>query len=155
MKAWHVILILVLYAISFWGGYHIRGTWVKNEQVKTDTFIKVDTVKELVPYPVFETVIQDVPEMFPMYITQKGDTVRESIYVSVPITRKEYKTSDYHLWISGYNPTLDNIEIYRRTEYVTKTVYPRRWGLGVIAGYGVGKHGLSPYVGIGGYYRIW
>ena len=50
---------------------------------------------------------------------------------------------------------LDYIEVYRRTEYITKTITPRRWGIGVIAGYGIGKHGLSPYVGLGGFCRIW
>ena len=57
--------------------------------------------------------------------------------------------------ISGYKPNLDYIEVYRRTEQIKKTVQLRRFGIGLIGGYGVGRHGLSPYVGIGGYYRIW
>ena len=96
-----------------------------------------------------------IQEPFPVYITLYGDTVKEPVYVPVPITSKEYKTEDYQLFISGYKPNLDYIEVYRRTEYITKTINPRRWGIGAIAGYGIGKHGLSPYVGIGGFYRIW
>ena len=41
------------------------------------------------------------------------------------------------------------------TIYVTEKVKARRWGIGITAGYGIGRDGLSPYVGIGGYYRIW
>ena len=108
-----------------------------------------------IPYPVYETLVQTIPEPFPVYITLDGDTVKEPIYVPVPITQKEYKTDDYKLSISGYKPNLDYIEVYRRTEYITKTISPRRWGIGAIAGYGIGKNGLSPYVGIGGFYRIW
>jgi hypothetical protein len=122
---------------------------------KTDTFIHIDTIRDSIPYPVYETMIQTVPELFPVYITLGGDTVRDSVYIPVPITQKEYKTDDYKLSISGYKPNLDYIEVYRRTEYITKTISPRRWGIGAIAGYGIGKNGLSPYVGIGGFYRIW
>lgn len=154
MKAWHVILVLSLCLLCF-----VAGRYTKKAEVelvcKTDTFIRVDTLREHVPYPVYETVIQTVPKLFPVYITLEGDTVRGPIYVPVPITKKEYKTDDYRLSISGYKPNLDDIEIYRKTEYITRTISPRRWGIGAIAGYGVGKNGLSPYVGLGIYYRIW
>lgn len=154
MKSWHIIVVLILCLLCF-----IIGRYTKKAEIervcKTDTFIRVDTLKERVPYPVYETVIQTIPEPFPVYITLEGDTVREPIYVSVPITKKEYKTDDYRLSISGYKPNLDDIEIYRKTEYITRTISSRRWGIGAIAGYGVGKNGLSPYVGIGGFYRIW
>lgn len=155
MKAWQIILILVYLVASFTAGYHIRGNVASDLISKTDTFTKVDTIHDSIPYPVYETHVQTIPEPFPVYITLDGDTVRELVYVPVPITRKEYKTDDYRLSISGYKPNLDDIEIYRRTEYITRTISPRRWGIGAMAGYGIGKNGLSPYVGIGGFYRIW
>lgn len=155
MKPCKVILILVCLVASFTAGYHIRGN-VDGKQIhKTDTFTYVDTIHDSIPYPVYETLVQTIPEPFPVYITLDGDTVHEPVYVPVPITSKEYKTDDYRLSISGYKPNLDYIDVYRRTEYITKTITPRRWGIGAIAGYGIGKHGLSPYVGIGGFYRIW
>ena len=76
------------------------------------------------------------------------------MYIPVPITQKEYRTEDFRLSISGYKPNLDYIEIYRKTEQITKVV-DRRFGIGITAGYGIGRNGLSPYVGIGGFYRIW
>lgn len=154
MRAWHVILILACLVVSFMAGYHIRGNGADTSRT-TDTVTYIDTVYDSVPYPVYETLSMEIPEPFPVYVTLGGDTVRDTIYVQVPITQKEYRTEDYRLFVSGYKPMLDNIEIYRKTEYITRTVYPRRWGIGVIAGYGIGKHGLSPYAGIGGYYRIW
>lgn len=155
MKPWQVILILVCLVASFTAGYHIRGN-VDGKQIhKTHTFTYVDTIHDSIPYPVYETLVRTIPEPFPVYITLDGDTIKEPIYVPVPITQKEYKTDDYRLSISGYKSNLDYIEVYRRTEYITKTISPRRWGIGAIAGYGIGKHGLSPYVGIGGFYRIW
>lgn len=151
MKAWYVIVVFVL--------CFLVGQYTKKAEVelvsKTDTFIRVDTLRERVPYPVYETVIQTVPELFPVYITLEGDTVREPILVPVPITQKEYLTDHYHAWVSGYNPSLDSVDVFRETAYIKERIKPRRWGLGVSAGYGVGRSGLSPYVGIGVYYRIW
>ena len=153
MKPWHIILILILCFLCFLTGRHTKKAEV-GFICKTDTFIRVDTIRDSIPYPVYETVIQTVPDLFPVYITLGGDTIREPVYIPVPITQKEYRTEDYRLSISGYKPNLDYIEIYRKTEQITKVV-DRRFGIGITAGYGIGRNGLSPYVGIGGFYRIW
>ena len=120
MKPWQVILILVCLVASFTAGYHIRGDVASDSISKTDTSAKVDTIHDSIPYPVYETLVQTIPEPFPVYITLDGDTIKEPIYVPVPITQKEYKTDDYRLSISGYKSNLDYIEVYRRTEYITK-----------------------------------
>lgn len=154
MKSWHIIVVLILCLLCF-----VTGRYTKKAEIervcKTDTFIRVDTLKERVPYPVYETVIQTIPEPFPVYITLEGDTVREPIYVSVPITQKEYLSDNYHAWVSGYKPSLDSIDIFHKTTYITKQQSIRRWGLGIIGGYGIGKNGFSPYLGVGLYYKIW
>ncbi len=154
MKAWHIIVDLALCLLCFLAGRHTNRAG--GELVgKNDTLILYDTIRYSIPYPVYETVIQTVPEMFPIYITLEGDTVREPIFVPIRITQKEYLTDDYHAWVSGYNPSLDSIDIFRKTMSITKRQSSRRWGIGITAGYGIGRNGLSPYVGIGGYYRIW
>ena len=112
-----------------------------------------DTVRDSIPYPVVETVVQEIPELFPVYITLDGDTIHEPIYIPVPITQKEYQTENYHAWVSGYKPSLDSVWVY--PEKIIIREKPRRWGIGVIAGYGIGRNGLSPYVGVGGYWRVW
>lgn len=76
---------------------------------------------------------------------------------------KEYKDSNYYAKISGVSPRLDEIRIYPKTVYRTEYIYrdiiktkpARRLGLGISAGYGAGKSGLTPYIGIGINYRIW
>lgn len=154
MKSWHVILILIICFFCF-----MTGRYTKKAEIEivheTDTFIHCDTIRESVPYPVYETVIQTVPELFPVYITLDGDTVKEPVFVPVPVTQKEYRTDDYHAWVSGHNPSLDSIDIFKKTITITKPQTVRRWGIGITAGYGISRSGLSPYVGIGGYYRIW
>ena len=140
MKTWHIILVLVFCLLCFLAGRHTNragGVLVG----KNDTLILYDTIRDSIPYPI--------------YITLDGDTVREPIVVPVPINQKEYLTENYHAWISGYNAALDSIDVFPKTVYVTKKIPDRRWGLGVIGGYGVGQLGLSSYIGIGFYYKIW
>ena len=105
------------------------------------------------PMPVYETLIREVPEVFPIYVTLGGDTIREPVYIPVPITQKEYSTDNYRAWVSGYKASLDSVWVYPETKIIREK--PRRWGIGVIAGYGIGRNGLSPYVGVGGYWRVW
>lgn len=149
MKAWHIILLLIGLGASFFIGYHVREV-SSMMTPKMDTVIIVDTLHDTVPIPVRETVIK--------YIQVPGDTIVKYIKgdtVFLPVIQKEYSTPDYHAWVSGYNAALDSIDVFPKTVYVTKTVPARRWGLGVLTGYGVGRSGLSPYIGIGVYYRIW
>ena len=149
MKAWHVILLLFGLVASFLAGYHARGGSTMMIP-KMDTVIIVDTLRDTVPVPVRETVtkyIQVPSDTIVKYI--KGDTV------FLPVIQKEYSTPDYRAWVSGYNAALDSIDVFPKTVYITKKIPARRWGLGISTGYGVGRSGLSPYIGVGVYYRIW
>ena len=73
--------------------------------------------------------------------------------VMLPITQQVYRDSSYTAWISGYAAALDSIEVYPRTLIVRQTAppaaKPRRWSMGVQAGYGLTPKGLQPYVGVG------
>lgn len=154
MKPWKIVLTILLTSAicSVVGyGYGRRGT--RSSTPVADTICIRDTVRDSIPYPVIETVVQEVPELFPVYITLAGDTIQEPVYIPVPISQKEYQTENYHAWVSGYKPSLDSVWVY--PEKIIIREKPRRWGIGVIAGYGIGQNGLSPYVGVGGYWRVW
>lgn len=151
MKPWKIVLIILLTAVicSVIGyGYGRRETW--DSTPVADTVRIRDTVRDSITYPVIETVVQEIPELFPVYITLTGDTIHEPVYIPVLITQKEYQTENYRAWVSGYKPSLDSVWVY--PEKIIIREKPRRWGIGVIAGYGIGRDGLSPYVGVGGYW---
>lgn len=154
MKAWYAILLLVGLVGSFFAGYSLRGNST-NAMATTDTVVVVDTLRDTVPVLVQETNIETIDIPYFELVTVCGDTIKDTIYVPIPITQKEYKTDRYHAWVSGYRPALDSINIFTQTAYITKHMPARRWGLGVMAGYGISRSGLSPYAGIGVYYRIW
>lgn len=83
----------------------------------------------------------------------------DSVRVIVPFTQKTYETDDYKAWVSGYEPELDSINIYRRTETVTNTLYldkkRRRWGGMVGVGAGISHKGtVTPMVGVMIGYKI-
>lgn len=147
MKAWHVILLLLGLVVSFLTGYHVRQV-SSMMTPRQDTVIIVDTLRDTVPVPIRETVTK--------YVLVPGDTIVKYLKgdtVFLPVMQKEYSTPDYRAWVSGYNAALDSIDVFPKTVYVTKKP-ARRWGLGVSAGYGACRSGLSPYIGIGVYCRI-
>ena len=77
----------------------------------------------------------------------------DSARVIVPYTQKTYETDEYKAWVSGYEPELDSINIYRRTETVTNTLYldkkRQRWGCMVGIGAGISHKGeVTPMLGV-------
>lgn len=118
-----------------------------------DTAYVHDTVTIAVPVPT------DVRPVDTVRIAVR-DTVRiaDTVFVSLPVERKVYEDSLYRAVVSGVRPSLDSIEVYRRTSIVTIRVPAapdrRRWGIGVQAGCGLTPHGTQPYVGIGVSYDI-
>lgn len=74
---------------------------------------------------------------------------------------KEYQDSAYYAKVSGIAPRLDEIRVYPKTVYEKQYIYrdivnkPKRWGVGVSAGYGISKHGLSPVLAVTVNYNLW
>ena len=148
MKGRHVILAFALCIICFFcGRYSIK----KQIEVVKD----IDTLNNPVPDPSFVFDIEEIEIPYPVFVYQKGDTVKvvDTVYVSLPIQRKVYETDLYRAVVSGFIPSLDSMTIYHKREIIYQK--DRRWGIGVIGGYGIGKQGLSPYIGVGLYYKIW
>ena len=118
---------------------------------RTDTMWMRDTVRETVLVPEVryltrvDTVLLKVP----------GDAVK--VPVLVPISRKVYEGEDYRAVVSGFRASLDTLDIFRKTQTVTNTVVqrvevpgkPKRWGIGVSAGYALTPQGVKPYIGAG------
>lgn len=146
----NVVIALALIAAAFLLGRRS----VKPEIVeihRKDTVVVRDTVRETVLVPKVryltrvDTVLLKVP----------GDTVE--VPVLVPISRNVYEGEDYRAVVSGFRASLDTLDIFRKTQTVTNTVVqrvevpgkPKRWGIGVSAGYALTPQGVKPYIGAG------
>ena len=132
-----------------------------NSQVDVTTEIKYDTIPYYMPVPVdsyitrYEVVkLPAVRDTITDSLIYKDTLIHDSVNVIVPITQKKYEDSTYTAYVSGYNPRLDSISIYRKTIYQTITEKPSRWGVGITGGYGYGKGGFTPFVGVGIYYNL-
>jgi hypothetical protein len=146
----NVVIALALIAAAFLLGRRS----VKPEIVeihRKDTVVVRDTVRETVLVPKVryltrvDTVLLKVP----------GDTVE--VPALVPISRNVYEGEDYRAVVSGFRASLDTLDIFRKTQTVTNTVVqrvevpgkPKRWGIGVSAGYALTPQGVKPYIGAG------
>ena len=84
----------------------------------------------------------------------------DTVWATVPRVQKRYEDSTYTAWVSGYEPRLDSIEVYRRTVFVVKNeggrVKTRRLSLGLTGGFGYGVFTRKPdlFVGVGASWRI-
>lgn len=149
----NVLATLLILATIFFSGYCLRR--IPEPNIQIDTLIMWDTVRLPPPPPerVWLTRVDSIP-----YPVQIGDTITETVYVPVPIERKEYRTENYFAVIEGFRPELISIETYNKTVYINKTetfkIKPR-WGIGLQAGVGYSFNGkVSPYIGVGVQYNL-
>lgn len=82
-----------------------------------------------------------------------SDTIKESVFVEVPIEQKVYSDSNYTAWVSGYQPKLDSISITQKEiSFHNKLVNnkgSKRLFIGIQVGYGITPRGMQPYLGLG------
>lgn len=105
------------------------------------TKVDVDTMYILSPQPYLAWV-------------SDSDTIHVSDSCSHLREYKEYQNSNYYAKVSGVAPRLDEIRVYPRT--ITEYVYrdrivsnkQKKWGVGLSAGYGIGKSGITPVVAV-------
>lgn len=77
---------------------------------------------------------------------------KDSAIVELPVIQRHYADSAYEAWVSGpVDPQLDSLRVYARNTVITKREWkpPKRWHVGVSAGYGYGPKGFQPYIGVG------
>lgn len=162
MKSKNIIILSVCLLIAgIVAGWFVRQGVTERHGlesvVELDTLVIRDTVRERYPVYVERTVTDTM-------LVALTDTVRvsDTVYVRLPREQKRYADTNYTAWVSGFRPSLDSIEVYPVTRYVTKEIIlptpAKRWGIGIQAGYGIGLNGGKivgvPYIGIGVSYNI-
>ena len=125
-----------------------------NVEVQIDTTIIHDTI--IVEKPILQKVAMTDTLRLPV-LARDTLMLHDTVFVTLPIEQRQYGDPRYTAWVSGYRPQLDSIQIYQRTEYITKEINPhkkpKRWGIGLQAGYGVALHDgqirPTPFIGVG------
>ena len=148
-----VLFCIVLFAIGFLLGntvFHKKSEPIVIEKI--DTLIVRDTFTIDKPKIVERRVVEKVP-----YVVR--DTLHKTDTLWLEREAVVYKDSLVRVVASGISPSIDSVTHYVSTKIITKEIPYEvarrpRWVIGVTAGYGVAKDGLSPYVGVGVTYPL-
>lgn len=146
-------LVLLLVAASIGTSVYVCGyrngrkAAISPVKTVTDTLVVRDTIRLEKPVEIEKRTVDTM-------LVSVTDTLRlrDTLYLSLPREEKTYRDSTYMAVVSGYRPSLDRIEIYRRTVTVTTDRYIEapRWSFGVSAGPGVLlDHKGQPHLGVG------
>ena len=146
-----VIAGMVIWLLNGWASCH--RTINKEVITITDTLVLTDTIIKFQPKPYKVTIIDTI------YLPQQPQQPQQPQIDTLIRKEVTYKDSTYTAVVGGIEPYLKSIEIYPKTIYVnnntTTTIKVRsRFGLGVQAGYGYGRNGLQPYIGVGVQYNL-
>lgn len=151
------IILTVLLAVAFfltiiWGAKNCTKTPEEKIIVKVDTLVIHDTIKVTQAITITKKVVDSI------YVPVR-DTIRQNDTLYVTLEREQLRWEDSLsvIYASGLQPRIDSVFHFRETMVITKEIPVKvksHWGLGVQAGYGIGKGGLSPYVGVGVSYNL-
>lgn len=141
-----VLVGVVSFVIGFGLGRYSQKNGIERTSYKTDTIrlSTVDTITLREPYYKTYRIVDT--------IRIEADSTHA---VTLPITQKHYsKDSIYDAWVSGYEPNLDSIRIYEKTntEVVTNTIIETRvinkWGIYPSLGYIKSNNNEAATIGI-------
>ena len=153
------------------GQKHPQKLPVEQIKKKVDTLFIPDsnifTEPKKEPSP--DVLIKEIP--VPVYVADSSaidsllkecarlERVGDSLQLVLLRVQRHYSDSTFDAWVSGVDPRLDSIKTYQTNMVITKEipviqVKKSRWGLGIQAGYGASKDGLSPYIGVGVSYNV-
>lgn len=143
---------------------------IPSYDVIRDTVIYNDTIAYYKPIPKDSIIVRYRTDILPVankvskrddnddsLLSQSVEQVGgDSAAVVIPITQKVYEDSTYKAWVSGYEPQLDSIFVYQKTQVINHYIRekPKYWGIGLQIGYGCTGKELRPYIGIGVNYNI-
>ena len=159
MKWWHYILLLLSIVAALLIGLligmkHPLKKPIEPIKTKVDTMFLHDTIT--LSKPVFVERVKLDSVLIPVIDTLR---IQDTIYVYLEREQIQWQDSLCKVYASGVMPQVDSVQHFVCDKIVTiETQVPVKvkshWGLGVNAGYGVGKGGFTPYIGVGISYNI-
>lgn len=159
MKWWKYILtgigIAVAILILFLFDRKIpRNSPQEPQSVRADTLFIRDTIKVTEPVYVTRRMVDSV-------LVPVTDTIRlrDTLYVFLEREQIRWEDSLSVVYASGVRPEIDSVIHYAERMVIVKEipvvrVKKTRWGVGIQAGAGATKDGLTPYIGVGVSYNL-
>lgn len=128
--------VVALLFLSFAIGRHYP-VQPPQPEIKRDTITlyHTDTITRLKPVYLESRIIDTITV-----------SIHDTIRYSLPIEQRIYEDSTYRAVVSGYRPSLDEIQVYQKTitntitETVTQYKRAKGWGIGFAAGASAGYY---------------
>ena len=124
------------------------------QSARVDTLFIRDTIKVTDPKFITRRVVDSV-------LVPVTDTIRlrDTLYVFLEREQIRWEDSLSVVYASGVRPEIDSVIHYAERMVIVKEipvvrVKKTRWGVGIQAGAGATRDGLTPYVGVGVSYNI-
>ena len=99
------------------------------ESVTRDTVTLHDTIPDIAPMSKDSVRLKYVTRWLPRAVHDTIDhfvdvskMMHDTVAVQVPITSKHYSSKGYDAWVSGFEPSLDSIKVYKETQVITETI---------------------------------
>ena len=158
-KSTFLVNALLILACVFLFGFiigqkHSQKLPVEPIKVKVDTLVIHDTTMSYIPIYVDRVKLDSV--LVPVLDTMM---IHDTTFVYLEREKVTWRDSLCEVYASGIMASVDSVRHFQEYKYITiETQVPVKvkshWGLGVNAGYGVGKGGFTPYIGVGISYNI-
>lgn len=157
MKKFDFPILLVLLATTFiigeiYGEQHHLFLPTEPIKEKVDTLFIRDTMTLYEPLFVEKKVVER--QLVPVTDTLR---LRDTLFVYLDREQVVWQDSLSLVYASGILPQVDSVRHFVESRVITKEIPVKsssRWGLGVHAGMGAGKDGLTPYIGVGLSYSL-
>jgi len=169
----YILATVLPIMIAMWVmGYYTGKANCKKPETKMDTVTLYlpDTSNFIKPQPKDNRptgvkIKYIVPEKILDSLAALNDSLKaKPKFIYLPRTQSMYKDTSYQAWVSGVQPELDSIKVFKKTVVKTITVTntievkakrkPKPFGIGVQVGYGWNGEKLNPFVGIGVSYNF-
>lgn len=150
----NALLILVcMFLFGFLiGQKHPQKLPVEPIKTKVDTLVIRDTIMSYKPIYVDRVKLDSV--LVPVLDTMM---IHDTTFVYLEREKVTWRDSLCEVYASGIMASVDSVRHFQEDKYIKKQVPVKvktHWGLSVNAGYGVGKGGFTPYIGVGISYNL-
>lgn len=113
----NIIIALAILVVGIVAGLLCRPKGCSSTTiVQRDTTIVRDTITIEKPIPVSKIVTDTM-----LVVVRDTIRIKDTLYISLPREKKVYNDEEYYAEVSGYMPSLDVIQVYPKTKFVTET----------------------------------